>query len=99
MRRLDWCLDRQAREIVEVTGKRPSTLDRPGTCTGIVRLGERDQVLEIGLTCGLELFPRVGGPDAAQAFDDLRLDRSGVGVVVPVIRGATGLGRDHEAAP
>ena len=65
-----------------------------------MRLGPRNDVLDVRLALGVERIARVGAVDAAtELVDDLVLDGLRVRVVVAVVRCAAVLGGDFKAAP
>ena len=66
---------------------------------GVVRLRSGDDVLDVGLRVGLEALAGVRAIDAAQAADDVVLDRLRVAVVAGVLRRAAVLRRDGQPAP
>ena len=66
----------------------------------VVGLGDGDDVFDVGLTTAGEGAPGIEAVDAsAEGRDDARLDRLGIGIVVPVVWRATVFGGYRQPAP
>ena len=93
-------LGRGQGQVEQVGSETPPKIEAGGAEPTVVSLGDGNDVLDVGLSRGRIVPPRVGPVDpASHEGDNLGLDRLRIGVIAPVVRCAAMLRRNDETVP